>query len=375
MPIRRLVLPLLVVVVAAAPLSAATIRTPNFVVTAPDPQMAQQFGQMAEHYRKQKAIEWLGREMEPWPQPCPLHVKPTMSGAGGATQFNYGNGNYTVISMNIEGPVERMLNSVLPHEVTHTVFAHHFRYPVPRWADEGGAVLSEDDQERQRHDLLCRHKLNTPGATIPLRRLFNLKEYHEVSDVMVIYAQGYSVSNFLVGQSDRQTFLNFVATGMRYGWDRGLQQYYGFQSVEQLEEAWLQHLRATRETARQPRKNGNGQLIASGPQPGAAAGNAMSREVVRLTAPPAQPQLDPAGPIFRGQSNDDARPASRAYPITPPTGVVPLGPTPRPVSHSSPTTQRRELPPPVILGLPEYAPSPQTGPLKASGPSPVGFQK
>ena len=47
----------------------------------------------------------------------------------------------------ITGPKERLLNSVLPHEITHTVFAHYFKQPVPRWADEGGAVLSEDEIE------------------------------------------------------------------------------------------------------------------------------------------------------------------------------------------------------------------------------------
>src|SRR5205085_2810776 len=102
---------------------------------------------MAEHYRKQKAVEWLGQEMPPWPKPCPLKVSPKGQGAGGATRFNYDyRGNYDILDMGIEGDVERMLHSVLPHEVTHTVFAYFFRYPVPRWADEGGSVLSEDDQ-------------------------------------------------------------------------------------------------------------------------------------------------------------------------------------------------------------------------------------
>lgn len=69
--------------------------------------------------------------------------------------------------MEIFGQYERLLNSVLPHEVTHTVFAHHFRYPVPRWADEGGAVLSEDEQERYKHDQLARQFLNSPGGKVP----------------------------------------------------------------------------------------------------------------------------------------------------------------------------------------------------------------
>src|SRR5438874_11876854 len=69
-------------------LRAAQVRTQNFDVTAPDQQTAQQFGQMAEQYRKQKAMEWLGQEMPPWPPPCPLGVKVTMGPARGADKFH-----------------------------------------------------------------------------------------------------------------------------------------------------------------------------------------------------------------------------------------------------------------------------------------------
>jgi len=70
------------------------------------------------------------------------------------------------MKMEIQGPLDRLLASVLPHEITHTVFAHHFRQPVPRWADEGGSVLSEDDLERERHDKLTRSILNQ-GSKFP----------------------------------------------------------------------------------------------------------------------------------------------------------------------------------------------------------------
>jgi len=225
----------------------------NFLVTAPTREVAEEFARKAEDYRREKALQWVGHEMPPWPQPCPLVIHPKPHGAGGATKFDYnGSGGYAVLSMDIEGDLERMLNSVLPHEVTHTVFADHFRYPVPRWADEGGSVLSEDDRERNQHDQLCRNLLNSQQK-FPLRRLFNLKEYHELngvpSGVMVLYAEGYSVTNYLVGLSGRPVFLQFVAIGMRNGWDQAVQTCYHVQSVEQLEEGWLAHLRATRKGA------------------------------------------------------------------------------------------------------------------------------
>src|SRR5437868_5430694 len=119
MPLRRphFGVSITVLVLAAAPLQAASFRTQNFEVSAPTAQVAQQFGQMAEQYRKQKAIEWLGQEMPPWPRPCPLSVVPKMGGAGGATQFNYDfRGGYDIIKMEISGEMERMLHSVLPHE-------------------------------------------------------------------------------------------------------------------------------------------------------------------------------------------------------------------------------------------------------------------
>jgi hypothetical protein len=357
-------------IIAAIPVQAAQYRTQNFLVDAPNPQIAQQFGQMAEHYRKQKAIEWIGREMEPWPQPCPLYVRPDFNGAGGATKFDYRGGNYAVLSMELSGPLERMLNSVLPHEVTHTVFAHHFRYPVPRWADEGGAVLSEDEVERSRHDHLCRQKLNA-HQKMPLRRLFNLKEYDEAGgDVMIIYAEGFSVSSYLVEKSDRATFLNFVAMGMRNGWDHAAQTYYGYQTVEQMEESWLQYLIATRDGAR---RQPNGTMIATNPQSRGSA-TALNRDVVRLTAPPAQPQLDPAGPIVRGQAADEQRRARPVSTSNTPAGVVPLGPKPQGTQQPATIQKPRPMPPPVTLGLPELAPMPQAAAVKPNGPSPVGFQ-
>jgi hypothetical protein len=323
--------------VLSSAVHAAQFRSQNFLVNAPDQQTAQQFAQMAEQYRKEKAIQWLGEEMPPWPRPCPLTVKPTMGGAGGATKFNYDfRGNYEILSMEIEGDYTKMLHSVLPHEVTHTVFAYHFRYPVPRWADEGGSVLSENDAERAHHDKLIRNYMNH-GQGIQVRRLFTLKEYGEIPDVMVLYAEGFSMSNYLVGLGGRQNFLAFVSMGLQNQWDKGVQTYYHMNSVEDLEEHWRQHLRDT--------KNGGALMALAKPQ---------GSLVVRQTAPPAQPQLDPAGPVARGQADDDARaPAtltSRPAYLPETTPVAPLR-VPPPIPPAP-------VIPPVRLGVPEFGPGP-----------------
>jgi hypothetical protein len=355
----------------------ASFRTTNFVVEAATPQIAQQVGQYAEQYRREKALEWTGREMQPWPKPCPIRVTVQMGGAGGATSFAFGNNQVIDQQMHIEGSLERLLNSVLPHEVTHTVFAHYFRCPLPRWADEGGAVLSEDEVERNRHDMMVRQILNTPGRAIPLRRLFALRDYP--GDVMALYAQGFSVANFLVGNSNRATFLAFVGQGMsQQGWDAAVQTCYKYRSVEELEQAWLTHLRNTRKQPAQLAKNTT---------PPATPGT--SQVVVRQTVPPTQPTLAPPGPIVRGQNpgvdteNHSAAssvsgPAGRPTylpPANPPPGLV-QAPVPPPPTPMRPTTSWQPAPAtaepaPVQLGPPQFdLPPPPGYPPRYS---PVGY--
>src|SRR5437763_240796 len=222
-------------------------KTTNFRVTAADRDLAQKFGDMAERYRREKAIEWLGREMPPWPQRCPLRVKINLRQSGGATTFSFGadaggRGVVTSQEMEITGEARQLLYSVLPHEVTHTVLAYHFGRPVPRWADEGGSVMSENEDECFQHDIKCREILNQ-GRGIRLRVLLAMTEYPR--DMIVVYAQGYSVCQYLINRGGRPKFLEFVGLGMRGGsrnWEQAVQQVYGYGGVDELEEAWIDSL-------------------------------------------------------------------------------------------------------------------------------------
>ena len=97
----------------------------------PTPELAEEIGKLAEVYRHDLAIEWLGKAMPNWAQPCPIHaqVEPQL-GAGGATSFVFDHGEVFGWRMEIQGSHERVLDSVLPHEVTHTIFATPLPPPV-----------------------------------------------------------------------------------------------------------------------------------------------------------------------------------------------------------------------------------------------------
>jgi len=351
-----------IVVLAATILASmgAQYRTQNFVVNASSSDIAQQVGQWAEHYRKAKAMEWLGQEMPPWQKPCPVYVTVSMEGPSGATSFVFHpQGGVLDMKMEIQGPLDRLLASVLPHEITHTVFAYHFRRAVPRWADEGGSVLSEDDLERERHNGIVREILNKTQQ-FRLRQLFTLADYPRGGDkVMCLYAQGFSVSHYLVYVSDRQTFLRFIGMGMQGNWDQAVQSCYGLRSIEELEGAWLKHLRDTRGISLvQLAKNKEKGV------PSANATNDVGATLVRLTAPPVEP-LQPV-PVFRGAmaGSEQAGQTFGSPQLKPRPGYLPdLVPSnsppqaswqvPAQLPNTSPSYQQQYAPIPVQLGAPQ----------------------
>jgi RNA polymerase sigma factor (sigma-70 family) len=220
----------------ADPEEATVARTRNFEVTAPTGRVARLIAEAAERHRKEQATLWLGKELPAWAERCPIDVKFTMGGVGGATAFSYDAGKVQHRTMHLEGPLDRLLASALPHEVTHTVLADYFGAPPPRWADEGACVLSEDEEEQRRHSRLMGDIAAKPRF-IPASRLVGLKEFPE--DVMVLYVEGYALTRFLVDRKDRRTFLAFVKQGMQDGWDRAVKEQYGFRDIDALERAWL----------------------------------------------------------------------------------------------------------------------------------------
>jgi RNA polymerase sigma factor (sigma-70 family) len=226
--------------VAVKDKAAVTVRSANFAVTAPNARVGRLIAEAAERRRKEQAVRWLGEELPTWEARCPIQVQITPGGVGGATTFTYADRKVESREMHVEGPLDRLLTSVLPHEVTHTVFADHFGEPAPRWADEGGCVMSEDEEEQQRHERQLRETAEK-GHLIPLSRLLGLKEYPD--DVMALFVQGHSLTRFLVERKDRKTFLAFVKQGMKDGWDAAVKEHYGYQNVEELEQDWLKEAR------------------------------------------------------------------------------------------------------------------------------------
>lgn len=215
--------------------TGASFSSPNFAVTAQDPDFAKQVAEAAEVYRKELAVAWTGKEMPRWSTRCPIQVKAGQLGAGGATTFQFDRGEVYGWSMQVQGTEERILDSVLPHEINHTVFACYFRRPLPRWADEGAASLIEHESERRRLKKLHEQVMDT-NKKIPLKKLLTMKDYPtDQQQVLTLYAEGYSLADFLIQQSDRRKYLQFLSQSFTDGWERALRDHYGYEKVEHLE--------------------------------------------------------------------------------------------------------------------------------------------
>lgn len=216
----------------------ARVKTPNFVVQTQDPQMAQQIAQLAEKYRHDLAVEWLGKTLPQWGQPCVLtaQVAPGL-GAGGATTFVFDRGEVFGWRMTIQGPPDRILDSVLPHEIMHMLFASHFRRPLPRWADEGGASSVEHDSEKAKHRRMLLQFLRT-NRGIAFNQMFAMTEYPR--DVMPLYAQGFSLAEYLIYQGGKRKYVDFLAEGLRTNqWSATIRRFYGVQDLGKLQQTWL----------------------------------------------------------------------------------------------------------------------------------------
>jgi len=163
-------------------------------------------------------------------------------------------------------------------------------------------VLSENDEERYNHDVRCRELLNA-GRGIRLSVLFRMAEYPR--DMIVLYAQGYSVSAYLVdrggsGVAGRQRLLQFLAIGMQGGdtrnhgtvesWNNAARQVYGVNGLDALEEQWLNAL-----------KNPPSRVAARGDRaPGTPTARQPDPVAVRSSAPPVVPLLEPPVRAARG---------------------------------------------------------------------------
>jgi hypothetical protein len=224
------------------------LKTANFLIYHADEQLAQQVAQAAESARLAAWRRWAGdRPLPPWTPPCYLYLFPhagvfaAVTGqpadSPGFSTAGVLGGRVTSRRINLRAGHPKLIEAVLPHEVTHIILADLFGdTPIPRWADEGMAALSEPDAEQALRAGDLADELASP-------RLFEARDllvmdYPDENRWPLYYAQSISLTRFLVERKGEQAFVRFLRDAQRNGYDAELARVYGIGGVNELQRHW-----------------------------------------------------------------------------------------------------------------------------------------
>jgi len=138
------------------------------------------------------------------------------------------------------------LSAALPHELTHVILKDRFASKIlPRWADEGMAILADTEAKQKRHDrdlqTALRHQTTFRAAELLL-----MEEYPSASRFGTFYGQSVSLTKFLVGRQGPAEFVKFVELAEDHGFDNAARECYGFANLGDLDRQWRESVSASR---------------------------------------------------------------------------------------------------------------------------------
>jgi hypothetical protein len=227
----------------------AVVETANFRIFHNQPaELAEQAARVAEATRWRMQRRWFGAAGQDWNPRCDIFLHATAHDYSQATSVAPTSPGHS--SFSAPGPMMtrridlhcddlNLIVAVLPHETTHTVLAGNFGGDfVPRWADEGMAVLTEPRDKIERHlRNLPRHRAQ--NELFRLHQLVQMRDYPDPRYVGAFYAQSVSLVDFLVREKGAQVFTRFLREGMQGNYEAALQRHYGYRSFAELEQRWV----------------------------------------------------------------------------------------------------------------------------------------
>ncbi len=213
---------------------------------------AERAAQTVERTRTAMYQKWFSSIPAAWNPKCDLYLHATAQEYSQVTgQEPTSPGHSTIVRerggsrivsrrMDMHSDTPNMLEAVLPHETTHVVLAGNFgNADVPRWADEGMAVLTEPAEKVDMHRRNLA-RCSQEGRLFSVAELMQLDNYPPARQISAFYAQSVSLVDFLSSQRGPAVFAQFVRDGLREGYETALQRHYGFRDFADLQARWGQ---------------------------------------------------------------------------------------------------------------------------------------
>jgi hypothetical protein len=133
--------------------------------------------------------------------------------------------------------------TALAHELTHVVLADRFvGRPIPRWADEGMALLADRDRKRTLH-LRNLHQALEQNRCPKLRDVLDSHRYPPGPQLSAFYGQSLSMVSFLSERGEPAKVVELVALAMERGYDEALRTTYGIDGAAEFERQWREYAR------------------------------------------------------------------------------------------------------------------------------------
>jgi len=203
----------------------------------------------AETARTAAFERWSGSTRGEWKPGCNVYLYATAADyakATGQSAASPGHATYkaeggavTARRLDLRADEPNLLAGLVPHETTHLVLGDLFAdAPLPRWADEGMAVLSEPRGRIDRY-VQTLHACRQRGQLMPLDQLLAKAEYPDEKSVTVFFVQSVSVVEYLVGVNGPRAFVDFLHDTQRGSLDSALRKHYQCPSVAELQTRWL----------------------------------------------------------------------------------------------------------------------------------------
>jgi len=238
----------------------ARVETPNFRVHHVQKRdLAEQLARAAEAARAAAFERWSGPPRGDWKPGCNVYLYGTAADYAKATNqsatspghatYKAEGGAVTARRLDLRADEPNLLAGVVPHETTHLVLGDLFAdVPLPRWADEGMAVLSEPRGRIDRY-VQTLHACRQRGQLVPLEKLLVKADYPDAASVTVFFVESVSVVDYLVGVNGPRTFVEFMRDAQRGSVETALKKHYQCATIAELQARWLRKLYPA-ETAR-----------------------------------------------------------------------------------------------------------------------------
>lgn len=228
---------------------------------------ARELAEACEVWRKALRDAWLtdGLTEPSWTPRCDVIVYPTQHAYGaalgrpqdtsvGSTSLKFDGDRVTHRRIDLRADAVDWSNAALPHELTHVVLGDRFAgRPLPKWADEGMAMLAESSAKREfRRTHLAAMLSRHPGYQMSdLVRVDRLPpaEWRDA-----FYGQSAALVTLLVERKSSQVFAACVEDSLTLGLEASLRKHYDLAHLAALQAEWQQ-------AARQPRSLMGSQFV------------------------------------------------------------------------------------------------------------------